>query len=234
MFDRYAIYSSAQSIQEVMGVAVSNEYHPSYNVAPTQILPVITSENKKELTFFHWGLMSKWSNNKTTISARSINLSSERAFQKTGYKRQIQTKRCIIPVNGFYSWKQMSKKQRVPYYIFPIEISILGVAGLWEEFEDIDGNSNQSFILMTVPSSSSMIQFENEMPAILSPSNSNLWLENEDLGENQKLIAEITDGHPTLSSHSVSPSILDLTNNYKELIEPAPASDQMGNYTLFS
>ena len=234
MFDRYSIYSSPQNIQKVMGVEVSEEYQPSYNSVPTQLQPVITSENGAKLNFFRWGLMSKWSNNKMSISARSINLASEKAFQKNGYKKQIQTKRCIILMNGFYSWKQVSKKQRVPYYVFPTEMSILGVAGLWEEFEDIEGKSNQSFVSMTVLSSQVMAEFENEMPAILNPVASKLWLENEDLEEKKTLIKKITGEHPVLSSHPVSPSIADSNNNYKELIEPAPASDQLGNYTLFS
>ena len=234
MYDRYAIYSTAESIKNAFVVDVPEGYKQSYNACPAQLLPVITNEDKRGISFFHWGLMAKWSNSKTSISARSINLVAEKAFQRTGYKRQIQSHRCIVPINGFYAWKQVSKKQRIPYYFFSSQAPILGIAGLWEEFEDIDGSVRHSFIILIVPSSSSLIEFDREMPAILEPSGCRTWLDSTDLDEKEKLILSITGNHPTLASHSVSPSISNADNNYAELIDSVPASDQLGNYTLFS
>ncbi|MCP4458467.1 MAG: SOS response-associated peptidase [Cytophagales bacterium] len=234
MYDRYAIYSSTEEIKETLTAEVPEGYSPSYNAAPTHLLPVITSEGRMGISFFHWGLMTKWSNSKTSISAKSINLDSELAFQRPGYKKQIQSHRCIVPINGFYAWKRVSKKQLVPYYFFSPQMPILGIAGLWEEFEDIDGTVSHSFIVLLVSSSSSLIEFENKMPAILDSNKSRIWLDSKDLEENEKLIASVRNDHPVLSSHSVSPSIKNIENNYPDLIKPVPASDQLGNYTLFN
>ena len=234
MYDRYTIYSSADVISKTMMVDVPEGYEPSYNSAPTQLLPVITSENRRGISFFHWGLMAKWSNNKSSISAKSINLIAEKAFQKPGYKRQIQTHRCVVPINGFYAWKRVSKKQLVPYYFFSTQVPLLGIAGLWEEFEDIDGMVSHSFIILMVPSSPTLIEFESEMPAILDPNECIAWLDTDDLMENEKLIESISIKHASLTSHPVSPEIKDVDNNKSTLIESVPASDQMGNYTLFS
>ncbi len=233
MYDRYSLYSSSEKIASALAVEVPGGYTPNYNCAPTQLLPVITNEDKRGLSFFHWGLMAKWSNNKS-ISAKSINLSAESAFQKSSYKRQIQTHRCILPANGFYAWKRVSKKQLVPHYYSPTHTQVLGIAGLWEEFEDIDGSVSHSFILLTVPSSSALLEIEEQMPAILEPVNCLKWLDSNDLQTSEALIKAITKNHPMLRSHPVSPAISKIENNYPELINAVPASDQHGNYTLFT
>ncbi|MEQ9232327.1 MAG: SOS response-associated peptidase [Cyclobacteriaceae bacterium] len=233
MYDRYSLYSAPEKIESALAVEVPGGYTPNYNCAPTQLLPVITNEDKRGLSFFHWGLMAKWSNNKS-ISAKSINLSAESAFQKTSYKRQIQSHRCIVPINGFYAWKRVSKKQLVPHYYFPTNTQILGIAGLWEEFEDIDGSVSHSFILLTVRSSNPLMEIEEQMPAILEPINCLKWLESDDLEMCESLIFSITKNHSALGSHPVSPAITKIENNYPELINAVPASDQHGNYTLFT
>lgn len=233
MYDRYAIYALASKIREELAVEVPNGYMPMYNAGPTQLLPVITSEDRRGLSFFHWGLMAKWSNNKS-ISAKSINLPAESAFQKTSYRNQIQTHRCIVPVNGFYAWKRVSKKQIVPYYYYPTKVPLMGIAGLWEEFEDIDGSVSHSFILLTVPSSPALAEIEDQMPAFLEPINCLNWLESDDLGEKEAPLMSLTQQHTPLSSHPVSPAISNLANNQSTLITAVPPTDQHGNYTLFT
>jgi putative SOS response-associated peptidase YedK len=233
MYDRYTIHAPASKIREELAVEVPEAYLPSYNAAPTQLLPVITSESKRGISFFHWGLMAKWSNNKS-ISAKSINLAAETAFQKTSYRNQIQTNRCIIPISGFYAWKRLSKKQMVPYYYFPTKMPLLGIAGLWEEFEDTDGSVSHSFIMLTVKSSSALSDIEAQMPAFMEPMGCLKWLNSDDLAEMEALIMAIPEHHTSLGSHSVSPGIGDLKNNYAQLIKSVPASDQHGNYTLFN
>lgn len=233
MYDRYAIYAKSKKLEEAFAVDVPEAYSPNYNAAPTQLLPVITSENPRGVSFFHWGLMAKWSNNKS-ISAKSINLKAETAFDRAGYKRQIRTHRCVVPINGFYAWKRVSKKQLVPHYYFPTQIPILGVAGLWEEFEDVDGTNSHSFIMLTVGSSSGLVEIEDQMPAILDPIGSLKWLEDVDLEVYRDLLLGISDKHGSLGSHPVSPAISKSENNYPELVNAVPASDQHGNYTLFT
>lgn len=233
MYDRFTLFSSAGKIQAELAVDVPGGYQPSYNCAPTQLLPVITNTDKRGLSFFHWGLMAKWSNNKS-ISEKSINLKAEAAFQRSGYKRQIQTNRCIVPINGFYAWKRVSKKQLVPHYYYPTKTEILGIAGVWEEFEDIDGTVSHSFIILTVPSSNALEEVEEQMPAILDPAGCLNWLDSDDLGDLEPLIMGISNHHSPLSSHAVSPAISNSENNYPELIQKSTPSDQHGNYTLFS
>ena len=111
---------------------------------------------------------------------------------------------------------------------------MLGIAGLWEEFEDIDGIVSHSFIMLTVPSSTVLNEIESEMPAILDETDCLKWLYASGPMEYQKIIESINTKHPQLASHPVSPAISNPENNYPELINNIPASDQHGNYTLFT
>ena len=79
--------------------------------------------------------------------------------------------------------------------------------------------------------SGELSKFQQSAPLILEGSDRQKWLED---GENT--LSDITQMpiDLELSSHTVSPSISDLTANSGDLISPAAASDQFGNYTLFS
>lgn len=233
MYDRYAIYAKPEQLRAAFAVDVPEGYAASYNAAPTQLLPVITSADKRGLSFFHWGLMAKWSNNKA-IGAKSINLASDSIFQKVGYRNQVRTHRCVIPINGFYAWKRVSKKQVVPFYFSSKQVPVLAIAGLWEEFEDIDGELSHSFIMLTVPSSRALEEIDVQMPALLDAAGALNWLEDKELAEYQSQLSTITQQHPALQSHPVSPAINKPENNYPELINQVTPADQHGNYTLFA
>ena len=229
MYDRYSITLKNDELALTLGVEVPELYEAQFNAAPTKKLPVITSKENQKLSFFNWGLMSKWSNNKT-MSPKLFNLPVDSIKNKATYKRQLQTHRCVIPMDGFYVWKQVAKKKQVPYYFYYPDRRLFSVAGLWEEKDDID-ETPESFIMVTKPSST-LSNFYDHMPAILDASTTRKWLEANDPIDIEELLDLNVAGE--LISHTVSPNIRDIERNDVSFIEPAPASDQFGNYTLFS
>ncbi len=233
MFDRFAIYSSADQLAETFAIDVPESYQISYNAGPGQLHPIITSDDPRGLAFFYWGLMPKLAHDKS-ISMKLINTTSE-VLSKPGYQKKLRVARCLIPVNGFFLWKVISKKQQTPYYFFPRQMELMGIAGLWEESEDLDGQVIHSFVAITVPVSHSLSDFSPWMPALLTPSLALDWL-SSGMNENAalQLIQQTTNHHPALESHPVSPRISQLKINQPDLIQPRPASDQHGNYTLFT
>ncbi len=230
MYDRYTITLKNDELALTLGVEVPDEYSPQYNAAPTKKLPVVTSEENQRLSFFYWGLMSGWSNNKS-MSPKLFNLPIESVQTKATYRRKLQTHRCVIPMDGFYVWKQVSKKQVVPHYFYYPDKRIFSVAALWEEIDEMDG-SGESFIMITKPADKLFSGFHDDMPAILDAGATRKWLEAEDPEEAQQLL--MTEQENELISHTVSPKIRDIEGNDVSCIEPTPASDQHGNYTLFT
>ncbi|WP_425390631.1 SOS response-associated peptidase [Ekhidna sp.] len=227
MLDRYTITLKPDELALVLGAEVPEMYKPQYNAAPTKILPTITSNEPDKVSFFNWGLMAMWSNNRA-MSPKFFNLPTDSVINKASYLKKLATHRCVIPMDGFYLWKQVAKKQQVPHYFFYPDKKVFSVAGLWEEGE----NGTHSFIMITKPSNEQMLEFQDDMPAVMDTASTRRWLESDDQDELQALLnQELKD---ELISHTVSPKIKDIDGNDSSFIKPAPASDQHGNYTLFT
>ncbi|MEM9337815.1 MAG: SOS response-associated peptidase family protein, partial [Bacteroidota bacterium] len=128
MYDRYTLTLKNDELALTLGVEVPHSYTPQFNAAPTKKLPIITSADNQRLSFFYWGLMSKWSNNKT-MSPKFFNLPIDSIKIKSTYKRKLKTHRCVIPMDGFFIWKQVSKKQKVPHYFYFKDRRVFSVAG---------------------------------------------------------------------------------------------------------
>lgn len=232
MYDRYTIFCEKAELEKFMGAELPVEEFISYNAAPTQPLPVVALNRKDMIQFFHWGQTAKLANNKA-LSPRLYNLTRDNALQRPAYKRVIQNTRCLIGANGFYVWKQVSKKQKVPYFCYKQHHVPFGIAGIYEEFEDFDGNAFHTFNMITVPAGSRLATYSEDMPALLNKEQADQWLNPVLSLENLSALLEgLTDQH--LLMHAVSPRITELNANDPELIKPAAPSDQFGNYTLFS
>ncbi|MGI9534833.1 MAG: SOS response-associated peptidase family protein [Thermodesulfobacteriota bacterium] len=60
---------------------------PRYNIAPTQLSPVIVHENGcNKLKMYKWGLVPSWSKD-TKIGYKMINARAETITEKNRYKR---------------------------------------------------------------------------------------------------------------------------------------------------
>lgn len=227
MIDRYTITLNANELALVLGIEVPENYHAQFNAAPTKSLPIITSTEPGKTSFFKWGLMAMWSNNKT-MSPKFFNLPIQSVVSKPSYRKKLATNRCIIPMDGFYLWKKVAKKQQVPHYFFYPDRKVFSVAGLWEENEDGD----PSFIMITQSANDQIMSFQDDMPVIMDASSSKKWLESIELKELEMLLHKSP--KDSFLSHTVAPKIKNIDENDHSFIQPAPPADQHGNYTLFT
>jgi putative SOS response-associated peptidase YedK len=231
MIERYSITASAGQIAERFSVDVPEFYHARYNAAPTQLLPVITSASPKGISLFYWGISPEWSKNKM-LSEKIINLPTAFFEEKPALKRAIKKSRCIIPADGFYIWKKVGKKTSIPYRFVASQNEIFSFAGLWEEFEDTDGNEIQTFKIITTESDSVMASFSETMPLILSRENESIWLD-DNHSEGDFLALLNANSSITINNYPVSPVISNIGQDLASMILPTPPSDQHGNLTLF-
>lgn len=210
----------------VLGVEISDGYSPQFNAAPTKSLPVILSNSNDQLSFQKWGLMSMWSNNKA-MSPKFFNLPIESVSTKASYRKKLESHRCVIPMDGFYIWKKIARKQQTPYYFYYPDKRVFCVAGLWEQNED-----QNSFIMIMKSANKSISSFQEDMPLIMDMGTTKKWLETKNPENLLELLSkEISDN---FISHTVSPRIVNIELNDASFIKATPASDQHGNYTLFS
>ncbi|HEY0656146.1 MAG TPA: SOS response-associated peptidase [Chryseosolibacter sp.] len=231
MIDRYSLTASAEVIRERFSVEVPEFYHPKFNAAPTHLLPVITSAAASGLSLFYWGTSPEWSKNKIP-SEKMINVRAESLDEKPALKRALKKNRCLIPADGFYCWKKVGKKTSIPYRFILNSKEPFAFAGLWEEFEDTDGNEIQTFMIFTQVSNSLVAQVQERMPVIVSKQNEKLWLDSAT--DETSLIGMLT-AYPAaaMTHYPVSPGISDSNVDLASLIIPTAPADQHGNLTLF-
>jgi len=155
-------------------------YIPRYNGAPTQMLAVITGENPHKLSYKRWGLIPPWAKD-SSIGNKMINARAETITEKASFRAPLFSRRCLVPADGFYEWKQDAFKQ--PFRIFIKNNPIFAMAGIWERWKSPEGNIIESFNIITTEANSFMKPIHNRMPVILKQEDEKAWLLSKDSAE---------------------------------------------------
>ncbi|MDX1628014.1 MAG: SOS response-associated peptidase [Fulvivirga sp.] len=230
MGDRYTITVPGKKLEERFKVDVTERYKPRYNAAPTQVLPIIT-QGSQGISFFYWGQIPDWSKNRS-ISDKLIYAEAESINQKTSTRKPFLAARCIVPADGFYGWKQIAKKRKIPYrFIFGDE-EIRSFPAIWEEFEDDEGNEMHTFRILNITANKVVQEVMDRMPVIFEAEQEDIWL--SDTKDEEALTEMLTPySSDKIGSYTVSPRIASLDIDEPSLIKPFAAADQFGNYSLF-
>ena len=144
------------------GVKGHHEWHPRYNIAPAQELPVVTKPG--ELMFLRWGFAPEWSD-KEVINARH-----ETVHDKPYFRDAVH---CLVPATGYYEWKREGD-HKVPYYFHIQDEELVALAGVYGE---------TGFAILTVPSDDIAGAVHHRMPLILDRTHEELWLAGDDVPE---------------------------------------------------
>lgn len=211
MCGRYTLYSTDE-LEDRYRVGVSDAIRANYNVAPSQTMPVITSEG---LEMMRWGLIPPWAKD-DKIGYNMINARSETIFEKATWKKPVLNRRCLIPANGFYEWqKQADKKQ--PFYIhFPSD-EIFSFAGIWETWKH-DGKETHTYSIITTRPNDEMESIHDRMPVILHKEDEAQWLAADTEDDIKVLLEPYTNG--VLETYEVSKEVNTVKVNDKTLIGP--------------
>jgi putative SOS response-associated peptidase YedK len=231
MIDRYTIHAPANTIAQYYEAENAQAHKPRFNAAPSQLLPVITHDSPQGFSYFYWGSAPQWSKNKT-FAERIINARVEWLKEKPILKKVLRSHRCLVPATGFYVWKRIGKKTIIPWYFQQSSKELFSFAGLWEEYDDAEGNFFHTFSIITHPSPVDLVDSIDRMPVILSKKDSLVWMHKSSTHEQLiELLSKSTS--IVLEGYSVSPAIQSHTTDHPGLIAPVPPADQFGNLTLF-
>jgi putative SOS response-associated peptidase YedK len=229
MFSRYSIIAPAEDLAKRFSVDVPEGYQPQYNAAPTHLLPLITQDSQKGLSFFYWGAPPSWANKKP-LGEKIINTRLEIIPEKSVIRKKLREHRCLVPADGFFEWKRAGKKTNIPYRFTMKDKSIFALAGIWEEYDNEQGEMFHTFSILTSPANEHVATISERMPLILQPSHEQAWLNAQD---EQELLSMLRAASPVLDHYSVSPRVNSPDRNDRFVIMPAPPSDEFGNLTLF-
>jgi putative SOS response-associated peptidase YedK len=230
MIERYTITTSADNLRERFEVDVPEFYKPNYNAYPTQLLPVITTNSPQGISLFYWGETPAWAKNKTP-SEKIINVRSETLAEKSILKKAMMKTRCLVPADGFYAWKKVGKKTMIPYR-FISTLGLFSFPGLWEEYEDEDGNEMHTFTIFTVKANEVVSSVQERMPIMFDRAAEKIWLE-KDASEDELTQLLTPYASQNMNYYPVSSRINDVKVDVPSLITPTLPADQHGNLTLF-
>lgn len=159
----------------------AEERGPRYNVAPTdQVLAVATTRGTRRLGTLSWGLVPSWVTSRTP-GRRMVNLRSETVPERSGFRRLLQERRCIVPADGFYEWhKTGGRPAKQPYVIRTRAGSPLAMAGLWDVWvdrRDPAADRLRTCTVLTTAPNDLIATLHDRMPVVLPPGAWDVWLD---------------------------------------------------------
>ena len=180
MCGRYALHSLPEVIALQFGIAAAPQLKARYNIAPTQIAPVVRlgEGEVREIAELRWGLIPSWSKD-PSIGARLINARAETAGEKPAFRNAFRRHRCLVPADGYYEWKiEGGRKQ--PYLLRPESGGPFAMAGLWEQWRAREGESPGTFAILTTAAAGAAQRIHEHMPVIIAPGDYESWLAGPD------------------------------------------------------
>jgi putative SOS response-associated peptidase YedK len=227
MCGRYRLSRRKQFVEEHFdSVSGEQEWSPRYNIAPTQSVPVIRQKPKepvRELSLVRWGLIPSWVKD-SSAAARMINARSETARTKPAFRDALQSRRCLIPADGFYEWRKIGKTKQ-PYCFEVGEAELFAFAGIWDCWKDPRGNTVETCSILTTTPNAVTSAVHDRMPVILDPDSYDLWL---DLGmRDVNLVSELLKPCDArlMQCYPVSTRINDVANDDEECSAPVELAE---------
>ena len=205
------------------------KYNPSYYYHAFGLpqMPAICSGKTGKIQLLRWGLIPSWTKSKESadqIRLKTFNARAESIDKKPSFSGSFNSKRCIIPVKGFFEWQHAGAK-RIPWYIYRADNGILSLAGLWDEWvETTTGEMFSTFSVVTTDANELMSGIHNSakrMPVILERKAEKQWI---DLELNKMEALELLKPCPSeiLNAHTISDLVNKKTfdRNTPEVIKP--------------
>jgi putative SOS response-associated peptidase YedK len=176
MCGRYALYGPQSRYREQFGTEDDFDLAPRFNVAPSQVLPVVSQspEGHRHFVMAKWGLIPSWAKDAAQFH-HPINAKAETAAILPMFRHAFRKSRVLVPADGFYEWKAGAGGKQ-PFFIRMRDGSPFGMAGLLEHWQDPEGEVT-SFTILTTEPNPLMAGIHNRMPAIIRPEDYGVWLD---------------------------------------------------------
>jgi putative SOS response-associated peptidase YedK len=153
---------------------------PRYNIAPTTtVYAVRTGAEGRELVPMRWGLIPSWWKKTAKEVPSTFNARAETVAAKPMFRSAFKRNRCIVPAGGYYEWAKTDDGKQ-PYFISAANGAPLAIAGLWDEWKDVEsGESVTSCTLIVTAANDATRKIHDRMPVLLGAKDYDAWLSGE-------------------------------------------------------
>ena len=223
MCGRYVIKTPPGLMREIFGYAEQPNFPPRYNVAPTQPIPVVRlDKGERSFALVRWGLIPAWVKDPRGFSLL-INARAESALDKPAFRNAMRRRRCLVPADGFYEWKQDGARRR-PFYA--AAKSLVAFAGVWEPWIGPNGEEMETACIITTTANRTLRPLHDRMPAVIPPRAFDLWLDCAKVDAVTAAALLVPAPEDTFAAHEVSVAVNRAANDSAALIEPvAPGAE---------
>lgn len=177
MCGRFAYIASYDKLKYQFHLSNSIEITPRFNIAPGSEVVCLVETKAYEIqsVLLRWGLIPSWTKDRKKIGSL-INARAETLFEKPAFRQPMKSKRCLMPMSGFYEWHQEGGAKQ-PYFFQKKNHDLLAVAALWDTWQHND-EVIHSCCLITTDANPLMQPVHHRMPVILDEEAQSIWLNN--------------------------------------------------------
>jgi putative SOS response-associated peptidase YedK len=223
MCGRYATTRSEADLGLLFdAVAVAEAPGPSWNVAPTDPVPLIRvsqSRGARVVDTARWGLVPPWATD-LRAGARMINARSETVATSRAFAPSFARRRGLVPADGWFEWVRDGGRRQAYYMTSPVGAP-LAFAGLWSAWGP---EAVLTCTILTAAAAGGLARVHDRMPLILPRERWADWLAGG--GEPAELLRPLPPGElDAIEVRAVRPDVGNVRNNGPHLLEPPPAAE---------
>ncbi len=214
----------------------------NYNVAPTSTILTVVERHSHDdphddprlrVRAMRWGLVPTWAK-EVGKGPLLFNARAETAAEKSSFRSSVKSKRCLVPMDGWYEWKpgpensprpgkSKGKPTKIPFFMSPKDGTRLFMAGLWSAWHDPtdpDAPPLLSCTILTTDAVGDLREVHDRMPRIMPYDSWDAWLD-PDHPAPSELFAPPSDAiADAIAIREVSPLVNRVANNGPELLAP--------------
>ena len=181
-------------------------YETNFNITPQTKVPIFI---ENELIMATWGFFPDWIKNQKN-SKPLFNTRWETVQEKRTFKAAFKTHRCLVPISGWYEWKNVNDEKQ-PYFFYK-QNELLKAAGLYW----LRSSGDIEFSIITKEAEGNLLTIHNRTPLILNNDSQKVWTSHIDLNN---LYSDISNQkNPSINFHRVSKSVNNPKNTNSSLI----------------
>ena len=214
MCGRITVECNVTKLEQLIGMPIQDNTElrtPAWNGPPRARYRVLRSNPDQKggakLNAVRWGLVPRWANDD---QLEMINARSETVSEKASFWRAFVDGRGILPVTGWYEWRETGRGQKQPYRIHLADDGMLLLAVVCEAPRP-GGRLGETFAILTTEPRDEIAHIHARQPAIIEPGDARDWLTGKPRTTALSRLAR-GNGSRELASYPVSRRVNDPTN----------------------
>ncbi|MFE0750171.1 SOS response-associated peptidase [Gordonia sp. NPDC058843] len=212
----------------------------NYNVAPTTTVMTVVKRHSPDdpdddpllrIRAMRWGLVPPWAK-EVGKGPLLFNARAESAAEKSSFRSSVKSRRCLVPMDGWYEWKKgpadsKGKPTKIPFFMSPQDGTRLFMAGLWSVWHpraDRDTPDQAppllSCSILTTDAVGDLQGVHDRMPLIMPYDSWDAWLDPDGRAPDELFAPPARSLVDAIAIREVAPLVNRVANNGPELLNP--------------